>query len=254
MWDSDVYLDYYRRKTNKSAQRFKDEQKSLFFKLKRGKLVKSYIPRVNSLRLGLVRPPRELIPLINFLNQNSETWCVLDFGGGGGDNYLRIGNFLQSKNNPYYCIDNSKFTAFGTHLFEDLKSDSLQVHDICFVDDLNHVPNHENYLLVLIGVLQYLPSVDEFLDSLHFTPRAIFIARTAFVVGDGSILEQTSTFQPGNNQLKTNYRTYNFDSLVQKLKTMGYDLFDRSKIYKGNINFSENTEHTYAGLLFILKK
>ena len=254
MWDSDIYLDYYRRKTDQLKLRFELEQQSFFFRFKKGTLAKSYIPRVNSLRAGVIRVPRELKPLIKFLNKNNDSWCVVDFGGGGGDNFLRMGNFLRSKNNPYYCIDSSHLISYGTQLFKNLNQDSFLVNNISFVENLDYVPKHENYILVLIGVLQYLPSVDEFLGSLHFKPQAIFIARTAFVVGDGSILEQTSTFQPGNNQLKTNYRTYNFDFLVQMLNTMGYDLADRSKSYKGNVNFSENTEHTHAGLLFILKK
>ena len=254
MWDSDIYRDYYRRKTEQLKLRFELEQQSFFFKFTKGTLAKSFIPRVNNLRVGIVRVPRELKPLIDFLNKNTEIWCVVDFGGGGGDNYLRIGNFLRSKSNPYFCVDNTHLISFGAQLFKDLDQGSFLVNKICFVESLDYVPKHENYILVLIGVLQYLPRIDEFLGSLNFKPQAIFIARTAFIVGDGSILEQTSTFQPGNNELKTNYRTYNFESLVQMLNTMGYDLSDRSKSYKGNVNFSENTEHTYVGLLFILKK
>jgi putative methyltransferase (TIGR04325 family) len=254
MWDSDIYRDYYIRKTKQLKLKFELEQHSYIFKFRKGTLVKSYIPRVNILRAGIARVPRELKPLIDFLNKKNEIWCVVDFGGGGGDNYLRIGNFLISKNDPYYCVDNSYLVGFGTQLFEDLNEGSFLVNKIYFVENLDYVPKHENYMLILIGVLQYLPSIDEFLSSLNFKPQAVFIARTAFVIGDGTILEQVSTFQPGDIQLKTNYRTYNFNSLIQMLKSMGYDLFDRSKSYKGNVNFSENTEHTYAGLLFILKK
>ena len=254
MWDSDIYLDYYRRKTDQLKLRFELEQQSFFFRFKKGTLAKSYIPRVNSLRAGVIRVPRELKPLIKFLNKNNDSWCVVDFGGGGGDNFLRMGNFLRSKNNPYYCIDSSHFTSYGTQLFENLNQDSFLVNNISFVENLDYVPKHENSILVLIGVLQYLPSIDEFLGSLNFKPQAIFIARTAFESEDGIIKLQTSTFQPGNKKLTTNYRTYNYDSLVNKLKSRGYVLSSKSKCYKGKVSFGQEPEHILIGLLFILKK
>ena len=123
--------------------------------------------------------------------------CIVDLGGGWGDNFMDLKFQGATKNKEYYIVDNPKQAKFGKSIFKK--------NEIKFKSE---IPNKKINFLMIIGTLQYIEDWVSFLISLRKKEiDYIYIYRTPFTeqketfVSVQSIVPETLNYKIGEENL-----------------------------------------------------
>jgi putative methyltransferase (TIGR04325 family) len=158
---------------------------------------------------------------------------VLDIGGGGGENYMAIRPYLSSKHSlDWIIIDNAKLWDLTkksrSRYLGNWGRDSLSR-----LENLNQ-KNLAPDLLLLNGVLQYLPSVEWLMNSKNVRAKSIVINRTVLSFDKTKNVRQKVVI--GTGELKQKFflfnTVYNEVQLTNFFSGKGYGTFINSKPFQ----------------------
>ena len=115
--------------------------------------------------------------------ENDNKLCVMDFGGSLGSTYYQNKEFLSGLKSIEWCIvEQAHFVDCGKENFEDEHLKFYYTIDEC-------LSKHKPSVLILSGVLQYLPNINEWLDIFNNTGiDYILIDRTTSIPSDKNII------------------------------------------------------------------
>lgn len=167
--------------------------------------------------------------------------AVLDFGGSLGSSYFQNRKILGYLNNVDWCVvEQPGFVRAGRRYLNDA--------GLKFFSSLDELPAFSPDLLILSGVLQYLPDPIGILSScLSLDPAVVVIDRTSYTkhpVSSGSVRIQNVR----SSIYKASYPCHFFSEplIVGTVCRSGYSLVDRFSCPDKLSSFAEWKGHVFV--------
>ena len=163
MWESEEYLLHYNRNFSERLESSKKVYSQSFLR-------KCYVQSKN-----LTSPLLKLKKLLT----KQETIRILDIGGGGGDNYLWLKNFLTDTTLDYVILDSKAIwdSSWNVRQRMMIENDSIE-HYLDLKKDL------KVEVAVSIGTISFMPQFNLKLDIVEKggSPKYIYVDRTFFQI------------------------------------------------------------------------
>lgn len=172
--------------------------------------------------------------LATILNSNGvRRTAVLDFGGGGGGDFLAAKLCLPNcPSFDYHVLDLPETISFFKrhNFYDDETSRQLHLHD-----SLESLEGLKVDLVYAGSSLQYLPSLSPVLKKLEELGAHYFmVANTPMFIGDHASFVTCQVNNPG---IKTRLWVRNFSELLEEFQQIGYELSYVSSAPSAHMNF-----------------
>ena len=223
-WTSQEYIQFHKR---------------LFLELKNKSLIKNGVITKRSQILYNIRKKYELHILEFFRKGNS--WIemgisariiqtkqiirVIDIGGGGGDNYFNLRNYISKNVEMHHTIYDFPLLFCALDLE---RRDALYKQDSIHLIPTGSYIDEEFDLMLLNGTLQYLDSINHLFKNFQKKPKYLLVARTLFVE-NGLKTQQVIGIEKNDEKFGQKailpINLYEESKLANALKDEGYELF-----------------------------
>lgn len=248
-WESETYQDFYLQNVLSPAiaqrNRLPTRMQFLFF----GRKIIPFLYLVNFCR-GSILPHSydfEKGFILAVRKFGSSKIRVIDFGGGGGDNYFNLRLFVKKKIKFDWILVDNPLLIHGTKI---LRESSKWANDRILLQNENI-----GDMLILNGTLQYLDSNTSAIN-LRQLQRFILLNRTVFSNENKTV--QQKIVLPGANErisLVSN-RVLNEESLCREFIDLGYSVCWRGGKRKYDLETKDGIQAGYyRTILFeVIKK